>query len=272
MATSAQTALTDVIGPSPAPLDYYYYHHHYRHPPQPPTPTRPPPPPPPATVHRKRRANDEDNSEAPEADSQPEFSAKRSKKLSTSGNHRRGTPIVFLEQHPHQQQPQPQPQQQDPPHHTLQQHPLFLQQQHLNDGFQANPSAVPRRQKLRYEGDEYTPKWVRFQGQLKEGYCDHCKPGKWLQLKNSAYWYHKQFFHGISSVSGKRFAKPLEQRASENDGIEGLCHQCRKFVPICNAKRKTSVLWYRHAHKCHVYDKPKPRLQTQVAKRNGKNQ
>ncbi|CAO3647352.1 unnamed protein product [Mucor hiemalis] len=118
-------------------------------------------------------------------------------------------------------------------------------------------NAIPRRQKLRFEGDEYTPKWVRYTGQLKEGYCDTCKPGKWLQLKNSAFWYHKQFFHGISSVSGKPFQKPLEQRAGDHDVVEGLCHQCKQFVPICNSKRKNSVLWYRHAHKCHIYDKPK---------------
>lgn len=49
-------------------------------------------------------------------------------------------------------------------------------------------AAMPRRQKLRYDGDSYTPKWVRFTGHLKEGYCDSCQPGKWLQLKNSAYW------------------------------------------------------------------------------------
>lgn len=49
-------------------------------------------------------------------------------------------------------------------------------------------AAMPRRQKLRYEGDHYTPKWVRYTGHLKEGYCDSCHPGKWLQLKNSAYW------------------------------------------------------------------------------------
>lgn len=49
-------------------------------------------------------------------------------------------------------------------------------------------AAMPRRQKLRYDGDNYTPKWVRFTGHLKEGYCDSCQPGKWLQLKNSAYW------------------------------------------------------------------------------------
>lgn len=48
--------------------------------------------------------------------------------------------------------------------------------------------AKPRRQKLKYPGDMYTPQWVRYSGHVKEGYCDNCKPGKWLQLKNSAYW------------------------------------------------------------------------------------
>lgn len=59
------------------------------------------------------------------------------------------------------------------------------------DHFEPTPNmlaAMPRRQKLRYEGDYYTPKWVRYTGHLKQGYCDSCVPGKWLQLKNSAYW------------------------------------------------------------------------------------
>ncbi|KAI8988786.1 hypothetical protein BDB01DRAFT_719041 [Pilobolus umbonatus] len=111
-------------------------------------------------------------------------------------------------------------------------------------------SAMPRRQKLRYDGDDYTPKWVRFTGHLKEGFCDSCSPGKWLQLKNSAYWYHKQFYHGISSVSGKPFMKPVEQRMGKGDMIEGLCHQCHRFIPACNGKKKNNyMLWYRHAHK-----------------------
>ncbi|KAI8338486.1 hypothetical protein BC941DRAFT_423036 [Chlamydoabsidia padenii] len=117
--------------------------------------------------------------------------------------------------------------------------------------------ARPRRQKLRYLGDLYTPQWVRYNGQSKEGLCDTCKPGKWLQLKNSAFWYHKQFFHGISSVSGKEFLQPMDTRWVDQDIVEGLCHQCHQWVSVSNVKRKNSVLWYRHAHKCHVYHKPK---------------
>ncbi|KAJ1722016.1 hypothetical protein LPJ53_003511 [Coemansia erecta] len=115
----------------------------------------------------------------------------------------------------------------------------------------------PRRQKLRFAGDLYTPMWVRNNGQQKEGFCDTCAPGKWLQLKNSAFWYHKQFAHGISSVSGRPFVRPLQVRHYDADIIEGLCHQCQVWVPIANSKRRNSVLWFRHAHKCHVYHKPK---------------
>ncbi|KAJ2809244.1 hypothetical protein H4R20_000239 [Coemansia guatemalensis] len=115
----------------------------------------------------------------------------------------------------------------------------------------------PRRQKIRFSDDLYTPMWVRGSGHQKEGFCDTCTPGKWLQLKNSAFWYHKQFSHGISSVSGRPFTRPLQVRHYDADIIEGLCHQCRQWVPIANAKRRNSVLWFRHAHKCHVYHKPK---------------
>lgn len=69
-----------------------------------------------------------------------------------------------------------------------------IQENYINDVVPSSDessqvlAAMPRRQKLRYEGDHYTPKWVRYTGHLKEGYCDSCNPGKWLQLKNSAYW------------------------------------------------------------------------------------
>ncbi|KAJ1865591.1 hypothetical protein LPJ78_002599 [Coemansia sp. RSA 989] len=122
---------------------------------------------------------------------------------------------------------------------------------------QIGSKAMPRRQKVRFGEDLYTPTWVRGSGQQKEGFCDTCSPGKWLQLKNSAFWYHKQFFHGISSVSGRPFIRPVQVRHYDADIIEGLCHQCQQWVPIANAKRRNSVLWFRHAHKCHVYHKPK---------------
>ncbi|ORX91884.1 hypothetical protein K493DRAFT_226936 [Basidiobolus meristosporus CBS 931.73] len=119
-----------------------------------------------------------------------------------------------------------------------------------------DPDARPRQQKARFEGDLYTPQWVRYNGQAKEGFCQHCKPGKWLQLKNSAYWYHVQFYHGISATSGRYYRAPLQMSTFEN-GIRGLCHQCREVVAVCHTKKKDMALWFRHAHKCHVHHKPK---------------
>ncbi|KAJ3159335.1 hypothetical protein HK101_001100 [Irineochytrium annulatum] len=56
-------------------------------------------------------------------------------------------------------------------------------------GVMAVADVTPRKQKVRFDGDLYTPTWVRFEGQRKEGFCDLCpKPGRWLQLKNSAFW------------------------------------------------------------------------------------
>ncbi|KAI9319963.1 hypothetical protein BX666DRAFT_1917682 [Dichotomocladium elegans] len=121
----------------------------------------------------------------------------------------------------------------------------------------ADEERMPRPQKPRYKDDMYSPRWVRYSGHLKEGYCETCPEGRWLQLKNSAYWYHKQFYHGISSVTGKRFAEALQQRIGPDGILQGLCHQCGRFVPICNGKkRRNHLLWYKHAHKCHIYIKP----------------
>lgn len=51
-----------------------------------------------------------------------------------------------------------------------------------------NTEVQPRKQQLKSSRDIYTPLWVRGSGQHKEGFCDLCTPGKWLQLKNSAFW------------------------------------------------------------------------------------
>jgi len=101
-------------------------------------------------------------------------------------------------------------------------------------------AAPPREQQRRWAEDGYTPRWVRKDGKAKEGWCALCPgAGKWLCLKNSEYWYHRQFHHGISSVSGRPFLPPYEVRQvqrSEGLGpatatagavkLEGLCHSC----------------------------------------------
>jgi hypothetical protein len=118
----------------------------------------------------------------------------------------------------------------------------------------------PRIQPIRFPEDLYTPRMVRFSGAKKEGLCDLCSPNRWLQLKDSAFWfvitnirYHKQFFHGISSSTGLAFKCPIEYRTvwttaivikpsiSVNLMTEGLCHQCNLWIPMFKSKK-------RHAH------------------------
>ncbi|KAJ3257913.1 hypothetical protein HK103_004204 [Boothiomyces macroporosus] len=125
-----------------------------------------------------------------------------------------------------------------------------------------------RAQDLKFESDLYTPKMVRNTGSKKEGFCDLCKPGRWLQLKNSAFWYHKQFTHGISSISCQPFTNPLEIRTvwcasgpgQSNDEsqvavfllTEGLCHRCRNWEPLYRNKKRFahSFISYDEAIKC----------------------
>lgn len=119
-----------------------------------------------------------------------------------------------------------------------------------------------RHQSLRFPADLYTPAYVRNQGIEREGWCGMCRPGRWLVLKNSAFWYDKSFKHGISAASGKRFKEPAEVRritgkvdeesrgdgAEPGDGWEGLCGICGVWVTLGGGKRG-GVPWFRHAYK-----------------------
>ncbi|GAA5902224.1 DUF4451 domain-containing protein [Sporobolomyces salmoneus] len=131
--------------------------------------------------------------------------------------------------------------------------------------FEVPDRLLPRTQDLRFEEDQYTPLWVRQEGKDKEGRCALCPGnGKWLQLKNSAFWYHRQFQHGISSSSGHYFLPPLETRLdAETSKCQGLCHMCGEWKPYQNHKGSSNSAgkgptpWFRHAHECHQYFSPK---------------
>lgn len=65
------------------------------------------------------------------------------------------------------------------------------------------------------------------------------------------------------------FVPPVETRKSDSsDCTEGLCHHCRQWVTISTTKKKNSFLWFRHAHKCHVYIKPKSYVHDKRVKSN----
>ncbi|KAI5816718.1 hypothetical protein BZA77DRAFT_53619 [Pyronema omphalodes] len=120
----------------------------------------------------------------------------------------------------------------------------------------SDPDMKPRLQPPRFEGDIYHPRWVRGIGSKREGWCGMCKPGRWLVLKNSAFWYDKCFTHGISSGTGTPFQQPGDIRRMDGnpDVWEGLCSTCADWVPLTSAKKKGTT-WFRHAYKCHANPK-----------------
>jgi hypothetical protein len=113
-----------------------------------------------------------------------------------------------------------------------------------------NADMAPSEQELRFDGDLYTPTFVRGHGNKREGYCGLCKPGRWLVLKNSAYWYDKSFTHGISAATGLPFDAPKEtRRMSGNPDVwEGLCGSCGDWIALISNKKKGTT-WFRHAYK-----------------------
>ncbi|RKF60646.1 hypothetical protein OnM2_049035 [Erysiphe neolycopersici] len=131
----------------------------------------------------------------------------------------------------------------------------------------ANPELIPHEQELRFDGDLYTPRWVRGHGNKREGWCGICKPGRWLILKNSAFWYDKSFTHGISAATGNAFREPQETRRMDGnpDIWEGLCGTCNEWVALVSSKKKGTT-WFRHAYKCHTHlkikDAPKRRRES----------
>ncbi|GAP89356.1 putative conserved fungal protein [Rosellinia necatrix] len=122
----------------------------------------------------------------------------------------------------------------------------------------SDPDLVPHEQELRFEGDLYTPRWVRGHGNKREGWCGICKPGRWLVLKNSAFWYDKSFTHGISAATGSPFQEPQETRRMDGspDVWEGLCGSCNDWIALVSSKKKGTT-WFRHAYKCHTHPKIK---------------
>lgn len=113
-----------------------------------------------------------------------------------------------------------------------------------------DPDMIPHEQELRFEGDLYTPRWVRGHGNKREGWCGICKPGRWLVLKNSAFWYDKSFSHGISAATGNPFQEPQEKRRMDGnpDVWEGLCGSCNEWIALVSSKKKGTT-WFRHAYK-----------------------
>ena len=53
----------------------------------------------------------------------------------------------------------------------------------------------------RFDGDLYTAEWIRGEGSDRAGWCGFCS--SWHRMKDSAFWYHMHYSHGISYTTGK---------------------------------------------------------------------
>lgn len=114
----------------------------------------------------------------------------------------------------------------------------------------------PRQQPARFEGDLYTPIFVRGDGPTRAGWCVYCS--SWLTLKDSAYWYHMHFAHGISCQTGKHLPGPIRCRATAGAArgvgdAEWLCGGCGRWVLIVTGE-KGRTAWWRHAYRCKFKD------------------
>lgn len=136
------------------------------------------------------------------------------------------------------------------------------------------PYLNPVRQDPAFEGDLYTPKYKRrSQNGRWEGWCGYCRPGRWLDLKNSRYWEDKLRNHGICAKTKLKFEEPIEIRRVNPDGTlavktdpetdlgdsfsdqkkrEGLCGTCRTWIAMDGLRIKAkdrAVGWWTHAYK-----------------------
>ncbi|KAF2173132.1 hypothetical protein M409DRAFT_17079 [Zasmidium cellare ATCC 36951] len=128
----------------------------------------------------------------------------------------------------------------------------------LNDPNPSQDGLVPRRQDPRFAGDEYTAKWVRGDRLDRAGWCSRCST--WHKLKDSAYWYHMHYSHGISCLTGKSFDLPAAWRSAQGSvGYEALCGGCKQWVVVGRAERWRTP-YFRHAYKCQQV-KNNPNLQ-----------
>ncbi|KAF4583865.1 hypothetical protein EYR40_002360 [Pleurotus pulmonarius] len=122
--------------------------------------------------------------------------------------------------------------------------------------------------------DLYTPRFVKGKGREKVGMCPVCVEdpvrggeGKrvWLSMKFSALkYYHMQYAHGISAMSGRPFSPPVALRTivrqspgkKEKPTLQqGKCHKCRKWVPVEGVRetdlKVKEIMWWKHAAACH---------------------
>ncbi|SMR42045.1 unnamed protein product [Zymoseptoria tritici ST99CH_1E4] len=149
------------------------------------------------------------------------------------------------------------------------------ERQKVDPPMQADANEGPPRPHFpRWAGDEYNPAWIRGDGIERAGWCGLCPD--WFKMKDSAYWYHMHYSHGISCATGKRYDPPEARRPGQGaTAREALCGVCKRWIYIGRSDRP----FFRHAYKCHAKEKPailssrtapKSASPGRVSKRHGK--
>jgi hypothetical protein len=117
---------------------------------------------------------------------------------------------------------------------------------------------IPRQEDPPSTTDLYKPRWVRGKGHDREGWCGRCEGGCWAKLKNSGFWYHRSYTHGISPNTGRAYPPPCQWRLSDGNPSrwEGLCDQCGEWLKVDTTKKGHNS-WFRHVVKCHPKNKNK---------------
>jgi hypothetical protein len=124
------------------------------------------------------------------------------------------------------------------------------------------------------DDDLYSPRWIKGIGPNKRALCPICLQSDLVNpftTKNSAYWYHMHYFHGISSQTKKPMSPPTGFQETSipvskklrihtlNDGvlpiIRGKCHACARWVNLVGPTRILAkvpqLYWWKHAQSCH---------------------
>ncbi|KAF2486623.1 hypothetical protein BDY17DRAFT_321400 [Neohortaea acidophila] len=106
-----------------------------------------------------------------------------------------------------------------------------------------------RVQQPRFEADLYTARWVRGEGTGRAGWCGFCST--WHKLKDSAFWYHMHYTHGISYVTGRPLEGPRKvARGTKTSQV--LCGRCNRWIEVGHQTERARTTYFRHAHKCHT--------------------
>ena len=105
------------------------------------------------------------------------------------------------------------------------------------------------KQHPRFKSDLYRTLFIRGEGGERAGWCGFCS--SWHRLKDSAYWYHLHYSHGVSCATGQPLPTPQQIREGAAGGSwEALCGDCNTWVPIGKPSARARTTYFRHAYKC----------------------